>query len=239
MNSPLQNAHDAAVQQGDAPTAPAVICTVAGPRRPYSHETYAGLELQPSSARHGAYDALKLPSVFNGHRATPGATLAAQGVVDWKPPAAAPASKPVEAYTPAELGAPPARRQRKLRELTPGRDRKKAFMPRRGSVPTQLLELLTKQGGHFTYSSVAVRFGVPAGSITALFKPALTAGALVRHVVNGRACLALPGYTPPPDEPQPSRLKRELQARIDRRLQKLAQLQTEVGTLQRELARSN
>jgi hypothetical protein len=67
MNSPLQHAHEAAVEEEKAP----VICTVAGPRQPFSSESYCGAELQATCLRPGAYNAFALPSLFNGARRTP------------------------------------------------------------------------------------------------------------------------------------------------------------------------
>lgn len=56
------------------PLADEVIPTVAGPREHFSRETYAGAELIARSSRPGAYDALRLPSLFNGKRSTRGST---------------------------------------------------------------------------------------------------------------------------------------------------------------------
>lgn len=48
------------------------MTTVAGPRIPFPRETYSGAELATRSSRPGAYDALVLPSLFNGKPRAPG-----------------------------------------------------------------------------------------------------------------------------------------------------------------------
>ena len=70
-HSALQQAHDAQVA-ADEPEAPApIVCTVAGPRLPFSPDSYSGAELQATCPRPGAYNAFALPSLFNGARRTP------------------------------------------------------------------------------------------------------------------------------------------------------------------------
>lgn len=69
MTSPLQAAHDQAVQADAAPEP--VICTVAAPRRSVMGGVYLGEELRARCPRPGAYDAMALPSLFSGQKRDP------------------------------------------------------------------------------------------------------------------------------------------------------------------------
>lgn len=160
--------------------------SVAQPRRPIGVGTYMGEELAYRSNRPGAYDALQLPSLFNGRKSEPGA----QKVLD------APRYVP-PAPTPPANRAGPERNQYKLRTLTPGRRSLTPYKPRPLSAPSKVLEHLHEHGGCITYVEIAERFEIPQATITASFKPALKKGAFERHVVGGKLALALPGWVPP------------------------------------------
>ncbi len=233
MSTALQRAHDqASLEAVDAAPPTPVVCTVAGPRRPFSSEIYRGAELLPTAARAGAYDALRMPSLFNGRRQAPHAGVFEATV--WTPPPPSPHTPlPVAATPKRHVATPrPDRAQGPLRELTPGRRVRGTYLPRPGSVPSLLLEHLHSYGGHLTYVEIRDRFGLPLSSVTAVFKPAISAGVLVRKVCNQRAVLCLPGYTPPPDTPRPSKALQNAQARLTRRRNQVAQLEAEVLALQ-------
>lgn len=225
MTSALQKAHDAQVAEAEAAgEAPApIVCTVAGPRRPFSAETYSGAELRPNSSRPGAYDALALPSVFMGRRvAAPSAaalnfvhTSGHRDFLDTK----------AEGRRFTAI-APPA-------PVVQGH-----YLPKPGSVPSLLLAHLKEHGGHLTYTDIKERFGLPQSSVTAVFKKALETGALVRCVINQRAAFALPGYVPPPDTPKPSKDLRALQARLEKRRAQVAAMEREVADLQSRASRA-
>ncbi|RYF58019.1 MAG: hypothetical protein EOO27_13835 [Comamonadaceae bacterium] len=100
-----------------------------------------------------------------------------------------------------------------------------------GSVPGQVIAHLREHGGHISYLDVAKRYGCPRSSVTAIFKLALSHGVVVRHVSNGRAVLALPGYVLPPDADQPPREVLALQRRLARRQAEVVQLQRQVDAL--------
>lgn len=197
-----------------------ILSSVAGPRIPFSREIYTGAELTTRSSRPGAYDAMAIPSLFNGRQSAPGA----QKVLEaprYVPPA--PAVQPSAPATPTfhattghadflpgdtndrrfmavELG--PGRNQFKLRALTPGRRSLTPYKPQPLSAPSKVLEHLHEHGGCITYVEIARRFEIPQATITASFKSALKKGALERHVVDGKIALALPGWTPPAPEPE-------------------------------------
>lgn len=232
MTSALQRAHDALLAEGTTDAPPPVVCTVAGPRVPFSAEVYTGAELRATSLRPGAYDALALPSVFNGRRLTPAQPAPAtnfvhtSGHVDALRPSAQ-----ARRYSALETPKPP-RSQGPLRELTPARVGRGGYLPKPGSIPSMVLAHLQEHGGHLTYSEVTQRFGLPQSSVTAVFKKALASQVLVRLVTNARVAFALPGYVPPPDTPKPSKDLRAVQARLEKRMAEVAELQREVLALQ-------
>lgn len=220
------------------PPAEPVVCTVATPRSHFSREIYTGAELQRGTSRAGAYDALRLPSLFNGRRSAPGTvpepstvwtrTVSSRAVISNPPVAKAPAA-PVERRT----GTPRRdRAQTVLRPLTPPRPAKAAYVPREGSIPSRLLAHLTEFGGHVTYTEVAQRFDMPRSSTTAIFKKALAARLFIRVLVDKRAAFALPGYEPPPPAATPPKQLASLQARLARRLAEVAALEREVRELE-------
>lgn len=221
MTSPLQQAFEASQAEQAAPTREPIVCTVAGPRVPFSSQSYTGAELRATSMRPGAYDALALPSVFNGRRVSrPAAAVNfvhTSGRVDFLS-MKAPERRFTVVDTASESG---------------------AYLPKPGSVPSMVLAHLKEHGGHLTYSDLKERFGLPQSSVTAVFKKALDCRVLVRHVVNQRAAFALPGYLPPPDAPKPSKDLLVLKARLEKRRLEVAQLEREVADLQdREHLRS-
>ncbi|WP_137860771.1 VapE domain-containing protein [Variovorax sp. 3P27G3] len=71
------------------------------------------------------------------------------------------------------------------------------YRPREGSGPHQVLKHLQQHGGHLLYTEICARFDIPSHSLTAIFKPALTRGAIIRLHIGNRRALALPGYVPP------------------------------------------
>ena len=196
-------------------------CSVAAPRSHYSSETYNGAELRAASMRPGAYDALMLPSLFNGRRTPPPAPpvsfVHTSGRVDFLA-TKAPAQRLHISEVASESG---------------------AYLPKAGSVPSLVLAHLKEHGGHLTYSDLKERFGMPQSSVTAVFKKALDCGVLVRLTVGQRAAFSLPGYVPPPDAPKPSKDLLALKFRLERRLSEVAQLEREIQEMQqRELPRS-
>ncbi|RIX74447.1 MarR family transcriptional regulator [Acidovorax cavernicola] len=215
MTTPLQQAFEAAQAEPEA-SAP-IVCTVAGPRTPYSAQLYTGEELRPTSARPGAYDALTLPSVFMGRRV------------------AAPAASTLNfVHTSGRrdfLGTK-AEGQRFTAIAPAAQGDQGNYLPKPGSVPSLVLAHLQEHGGHLTYSEITQRFGIPQSSTTAVFKKALDSGALVRLLHNERVVIALPGYTPPPDTPKPSKDLIALQARIEKRRQEVAAMERELAQLQ-------
>ncbi|CAN5859750.1 hypothetical protein BH11PSE13_BH11PSE13_12470 [soil metagenome] len=222
MTSALQKASELQADAG-----PEVICTVAAPRVPYSPEIYMGAELRATSPRAGAYDALRIPSLFNGRRRAPGALIEVAAVWTAPPPQRRYVDRP--APPPAPVAAVPV--------AVKGERRKGVnYLPREGSIPSMLLAHLHTHVGHITYTEIAKLFGLPPSSTTAVFKKALTEGVLVRHLVNNRAAMALPGYTPPPDSPSLSKEVRVLQAQLLKRIAKVTELQREVSGLQARIA---
>jgi len=243
MSSPLQKAYEA-INDAEEEKAP-VICTVAGPRVPFSAEVYTGTELRPTSLRPGAYDALTLPSLFNGRRHAPAAvhtsgradrSMAAVrktiAQIDRSNAAGREAALAVRQFAEAAQAIKPTRSQGPLRELTPARVARGGYLPKPGSIPSLVLAHLQEHGGHLTYSEVTQRFGLPQSSVTAVFKKALASQVLVRLVTNARVAFALPGYVPPPDTPKPSKDLRAVQARLEKRMAEVAELQREVLALQ-------
>lgn len=150
--------------------------------------TYTGTELAHTSARRGAYDAMKLPSLISGRqvsreqqRAELLAPLQATPMPEGLSvsPAAEPAT--VQQPQPLTLGRAPS------------------YRPREGSGPHRVLQHLQEHGGHLLYTDICRQFDIPTHSLTAIFKPALERGALIQVRVGDarRRALALPGYVLP------------------------------------------
>lgn len=92
-----------------------------------------------------------------------------------------------------------------VKPLTKGRSGSlNAYRPREGSGPHRVLQHLQAHGGHLLYTEIRDQFGIPQHSLTAIFKPALVRGALIRVQVGDRRALALPGYVPPPPAAPPA-----------------------------------
>ncbi len=175
--------------------------------------TYMGEELQGRSARTGAYDAMAIPSRMGDRRLSPAEMRAELHAP--LPAAPAPAATPAPALaTPTEQAPPPVattaprpvfklgrsqpQASAQPRALTPRKDRGiTAYCPRHGSVPHVLIEHLRANGGCVTYSAAAAITGAKKSSLSAICKPALLGGALVRHRVDGDLVLALGGWMPP------------------------------------------
>lgn len=119
-----------------------------------------------------------------------------------------------------------------MRELKPPRPTAAAYLPREGSVPSQLLAHLHAHGGHLKYAEISQRFGIPTSSTTAVFKNALSGGLVVRVIVDGRSALALPGYVPPVSAPPVGKRLIALQARLQKGLDDVARLRKEMRALQ-------
>lgn len=224
MTSPLQRAYDAAGDGQDA--APPVVCTVAGPRVPFSAQVYTGAELRNTSTRPGAYDAMAVPSLLNGRRVArsqPAAALTA-----WTPPARNPVHTSrldqrirIEVPERQAVAAPTPKPAPRVRDGS--------YLPNPGSVPSLVLAYLTEHGGHLTYVDVSERFGLPKSSVLAVLKKALDTRLLMRLTASGRSAFALPGYVAPPDARHTGKDVVVLQDR-------LAQRRAEVARLERELA---
>jgi len=225
-----------------------VICTVAGPRQPFSAEIYNGAELRATSLRPGAYNAFALPSLFNGRRrpsvqaALAGSSVHTSRHAEGQLAAVHETIANLDRYKSAGVAAEAlvkvlAKANKPARVPKPPRPPaaprvKPPYLPREGSVPSLLLAHLQAHGGHMTYSEVARRFGIPPSSTTAIFKTALEAGVVVRVVAEGRAALALPGYVAPPAAPRPSKELLAQQARLERTRARVAKLERELLELQ-------
>ena len=167
------------------------------------HGTYTGAELERTSSRPGAYDALTIPSRIGGRLVTPielhaEVNAPSPAPITTRAPVAAwaPLQEPVDvAPTPAAPCPPP---------LTQGRISLSTYHGRKGSAPALVIAALEVEGGHLTYSEIATRFNVPRTSVTAIFKSAMVKGALARHLIDGQHALSLPGYVPPPAQPAAS-----------------------------------
>lgn len=178
-----------------------IICTVATPRQSAMTGVYMGEELRARSSRPGAYDAMALPSLFNGHKRDP---LATKVPTPCKPVPEAPLSS----LAVTSLPAPPKRKKEgPSREFpTVRRAEKLAYQPRPWSAPAKVIEHLQAVGGFISHVDVSRQFNVTRNAITATFKPALQRGALVRQVVDGYVGFSLPGWEPEVDltaQPQP------------------------------------
>lgn len=164
--------------------------SVAGPLTHFSRETYNGAELASISPRPGAYDAYRLPSLFNGRQRTP-APIAA--------PAAAPAfttRAAVATWAPIPepvVEEPPLRDPPELRRAITSTA---TYRPRRNGAPARLIAALNHEGGHLTYTQISQRFGLARDGIAVIFARAVEHGLLVRHSIGIEAAFSLPGYLP-------------------------------------------
>jgi len=190
MTSPLQAAFDQVVEAEAPPEQ--IICTVATPRQSAMTGVYMGEELRARSSRPGAYDAMALPSLFNGQKHDP--------LAPKEPPARKViAEAPLSSLAVAPLPTPPKSRKVGPARAFPtaGRTEKPAYQPRPWSAPAKVIEHLRAVGGFISHVDVSKQFHVTRNAITATFKPALQRGALVRQEVGGYVGFSLPGWTPP------------------------------------------
>jgi hypothetical protein len=165
--------------------------------------TYTGAELANSSARHGAYDALRLPSLVSGRKVTR-EQMHAELLAPLPPAPPIPNSRGAthtaepEAPVVSEAIPDPSPECHAVAHAVQSASpvASPAYRPREGSGPHRLLQHLQQHGGHLTYSEISERFDIPSHSLTAIFKPALTRGALIQLRVGDkrRRALALPGY---------------------------------------------
>jgi hypothetical protein len=222
--NPLATAFEAATGQDEVE----VIPTVAAPRTHHSREVYTGADLQMRSHRPGAYQAATLPSLFNGRQHTPGGR---PSDVWTPPPSPAVLAVPVPRATAKRVAASTHRTPSGLAPIaSPARVARSTYEPRPGSIPARLLAELPKRDGHMLYSEITSRYGLPLSSVTAVFKLALTKGALVRHVIDRRAALALPSFVPPP--PSASKKMRELAEKLQAKRERIEALQCEAVAIE-------
>ncbi|MGF6347931.1 hypothetical protein [Variovorax sp. W2I14] len=186
MTSPLQAAHDQAVEAGPEP----IVCTVAAPRTSAMTGVYMGEHLSMRSSRPGAYDAMALPSLFSGQKRDPAAPKA----IVSKP---APPEQPLSNLSVPPLAAPVAKKAGPAREFPTVHREKQPYRPHQGSVPHKVIEHLRAFGGFLNHFEISAKFGIHRTNITAVFKPALKGGALIRHLVDGHVGYALPDWQPP------------------------------------------
>lgn len=164
--------------------------TVAGPRRPISHETYTGAELETRSARPGAYDALALPSRMGDRQVVPGGARVSL------PSAKKPKPVPLQhRVAPPPPPAPPPAVAKALAT--------EAYKPRRGSVAYRVLQVLREEGGHLSFVDIGERLGVSSKNIAHQLEFAFAHGALVRHEGGRKPFISLPDYVMP-ERPAPT-----------------------------------
>lgn len=146
----------------------------------HSREVYTGAELAPSSARPGAYDAGRLPSLIHGHRVS-----REQQRADLHAPL--PAACPVTPRPPTRVTVPEGAQAAPIvcappppppAPLPAG-----AYTPQPGSVPGRVLAHLHKHGGVLTYADIEARFGLAKNNIAPTFRKPLNTGLLERHRV--------------------------------------------------------
>lgn len=198
---------------------------VAGPRRPIGVGTYTGEELSVRSARPGAYDALKIPSVIGNRHVLPGTPR--------EPDAPRPRA-PVELLhrtAPPPPPAPPATSPQPW-----GRKGPKAYVPAVGGVPQLVIAALRAEGGHLSMSDVARRFGVKLTSVASILATPIENGALQRHLHRRRTYVSLPGYVLPTEEPEEPKAAESSASPADAAA--LAERLLEASTHAKALARS-
>lgn len=173
-----------------APEPDPIICTVATPRRSAMTGLYLGDELRTRSSRAGAYDAMALPSLIGGQKRDP---LAPRQPALPAPRDEAPLSplavKPLKAPEPPRSG--PQRAFPTVNRVPP------PYRPHQGSTPGKVIDHLRAFGGFISHGEIAEKFDLTRNTITAVFKPAVKRGALVRQLVDGRAGFSLPGWEAP------------------------------------------
>jgi len=160
---------------------------------------YDGADLAPRSLRPGAYDAMRLPSVFNGRPSVPPA-----------PPAPVPQTRPsVTARARICVWAPPvedvAAQEEPLQappQLAPivGVD---GHTPRAGSLAEAVIQDLRTMpaGVAYTCDEVEAIFSVASSSVTTSLARCVEAGLIVRVKKGRRAAFALPAIQAAPSSP--------------------------------------
>lgn len=151
---------------------------------------YMGEHLSMRSSRPGAYDALALPSLFSGQKRDPAAPKAIA-------PKPVPPEQPLSNLSVPPLATPVARQTGPAREFPTVHREKQPYRPHQGSVPYKVIEHLRAFGGFLNHFEISEKFGIPRTNVTAVFKPAIKGGALIRHVVDGHVVYALPDWQPP------------------------------------------
>lgn len=165
---------------------------------------YDGADLAPRSLRPGAYDAMRLPSLFNGRPSLPPAPLAP--VPQTRPSVTTRARICVwaplvdsDAVQEEPLQAPP--------ELAPivGVD---GYTPRAGSLAEAVIQDLRTMptGVAYTYDEVQAIFCVASSSVSAALARCIEAGLLVRVKKGKHAAFALPAIQAAPSSHEPPAL---------------------------------
>lgn len=154
-------------------------------------------------------------------------------------PTAEPAPPPVATAPQGEvfkLGRRKAKTPPPTRELTPIKGRGiTPYTPRHGSVPHVIVEHLRANGGCVTYSAAAAMTGANPGHLTAICKPALLGGLLMRHHVDGKLVLSLADWTPPSPPDTASTPALDLQRLADALASSASTLTTSMGQIARAL----
>ena len=229
MSDALHQAADTAVDHDEPPVE--IIPTVAGPRTMFSREVYMGGELHNAPARAGALDASRLPSLFNGRTIQPSdlRALITAPSAHWAPPKPAPATRqarpqnivfasgaadPLRHESDRRFMPLPAPRKPKAKRMPPRppaqiqTTARAAYKPYTDSLRSRVLAHLQAHGGHLTFPEAARMGDASVRNVTATFAKAFSVGVLVRHKVDGRSVIALPGYVPPTTASSMSRWSR-------------------------------
>ncbi|QNK67834.1 MarR family transcriptional regulator [Variovorax sp. PAMC26660] len=181
---------------GAEPADELIVCTVAAPRQMAMAGVYTGAELLTRSSRPGAYDAMAIPSLFNGRKRLPGDHEAATVYV---PREIAP--QPLKVSPRNSIDEP----RTLTREFPTVYQPRGEYRPHAGSTPAKVLAHLRALGGFISHAEICERFDIKRSAITAAFKPILKHGVLVRQVVDGYTGFSLPGWSAPlprvPSEP--------------------------------------
>lgn len=158
---------------------------VAAPRRPTFSGTYTGEELRVQSARPGAYDALKIPSVIGNRKVYPGTPR------EPEPPRLRQPTDLLHRTAPASLTLP-----------TPqpwGVKGPKEYTPEVGGLPHRLVQALRNEGGYMSMGEIARRFAAAHTSLNGILRTPIERGALVRHGQGRHRFISLPGFEMPPE----------------------------------------
>jgi hypothetical protein len=142
---------------------------------------YLGAELATRSARPGAYDAMKLPSLVNGRQRMPDAPPPAP--VEYIPPAPAPrvtARAPVAISDAEHAIAQPVPAPTLTPRQKAAQNRYGSYTPRAGSVPDRVINALLDMpaGAFFSLAEIEEKFDLPAKQFVGTFRTPLQKGAL-------------------------------------------------------------